>query len=80
MRTQHSYCYIFIYTLIDYLNYGIYLQWRDPLLLIQYNNTVRHLYAAKPYLVGKRPEPFEFTHLLPLYTLIYPACSNILAV
>ena len=67
-----------MYTLIDHLNYGIYLQWRDPLLLMRYNNTVWHLHAAKPYLAGRRPEPLESSRLLPLYTLIHPARSNTL--
>ena len=79
MRTRHSYYYIFTYTPINHLNYGIYLQWRDPLLLIQYNNTVWHLYAAKPYFVDKRPEPLKSSYLLPLYTLIHLLCFNILA-
>ena len=81
MRTQYSYYYVFTYTLIDHLNHGIYLQRCDPLLLMQYNSihTIWHLYAAKPYLAGGRPEPLESTRPLPLYTLIHPACSNILA-
>ena len=61
MRTRHSYYYIFMYTPIDYLNYGIYLQRRDPLLLMRYNNTVRYLHAAKPYFVGRRPKPLKST-------------------
>ena len=67
MRTQYSYYYIFIYTLIDYLNYGIYLQWRDPLFFIRYNNTIQHLHVAKLYLVGKRPKPFKYLPFTPLY-------------
>ena len=45
-----------------------YLQRRDPLLLMRYNSiyTVRHLYAAKPYLAGGRPKPLESTST-PLY-------------
>ena len=81
MRTQHSYYYVFTYTPIDRLNHGIYLQQRNPLLLMWYNSihTVRHLHTAKPYLTGRRPEPLKSTHPLPLYTLIHPACSNTLA-
>ena len=69
------------YTPIDHLRHGIYLQRRDPLLLMQYNSihTVRHLHAAKPYLAGGRPKPLKPTRLLPLYTLIHLARSNILA-
>ena len=53
------------YTPIDHSKYSIYLQQRDPLLLIQYNSiyTIQHLYTAKPYLVGERPEPFKFIYL-----------------
>ena len=32
MRTQHSYNYVFIYTLIDYSKYGIYYLRRTPFL------------------------------------------------
>ena len=38
-----------LYTPIDHLKHGIYLQRRDPLLLMQYNSiyTVQHLYTAR---------------------------------
>ena len=81
MRTQHSYYYIFMYTPIDYLNYGIYLQQHNPLFLMRYNSIyiVWHLHTAKPYFVSKRPEPLNPPTLYFLYTLIHPARSNTLA-
>ena len=68
-----------MYTPIDHLNYGIYLQRRDPFFLCGIIYTVQHLHAAKPYLGGGRPKPFKPTYLLPLYTLIHLARSNTLA-
>ena len=50
-----------------------------PFFLYSIIYTVRHLYAAKPYLIGGRPEPLKPTRLLPLYTLIHLVHSNILA-
>ena len=51
-----------------------------PFFLCNIIYTVRHLHAAKPYLAGGRPEPFEqTTRPLPLYTLIHLARSNTLA-
>ena len=70
----------FTYTPIDHSNHGIYLQRRNPLLLMRYNSiyTVRHLYAAKPYLAGGRPAS-RIYYPLPLYTLIHPVRFNMLA-
>ncbi|OCL01126.1 uncharacterized protein K441DRAFT_11769 [Cenococcum geophilum 1.58] len=51
----------------------------DPLLLMRYNDTVRHLHAAKPYTPRRRKaynEPLIQTALYSLYTLIHLAYSN----
>ena len=49
-----------------------------PFFLYSIIYTVRHPHVAKPYLAGGRPKPLKPTYLLPLYTLIHLAHSNIL--
>ena len=58
-----------LYTPINHLRHGIYLQRHNPLLLMRYNSiyTVQHLHAAKPYFVGGRPEPLK--SIYPLFPL-----------
>ena len=51
-----------------------------PFFLYSIIYTVQHLHVAKLYLTGGRPKPLkQTTRPLPLYTLIYLTCFNILA-
>ena len=67
-----------LYVHVEYTRTTAFKYGNNPLLLMRYNNTVRYLHAAKPYLAGGRPEPLESTRPLPLYTLIYLVRSNTL--